>query len=105
MQTVISTVVFLLLLLGGIGFVFYPQQTFDLIDEVISPNRASVFDLERLERDGDRVLGWRRERVDTSLAECRTHALALKAAMTPSPMVRCVAYTKDMKQLRIIVIE
>lgn len=105
MQTVISTIVFVLLLLAGVGFVFYPEPTRDFIDSVISPNGARYFDLERLERDGDRVIGWRRERVDRSLSECRTHALALRAATSPTPMVRCVAYTKDSKQLRIVTID
>jgi hypothetical protein len=105
MPTIVSTITFILLLLASIGFVFFPDATHDLIDSVISPNKVRYVDLERLERDGDRVLGWRRERVATTVAECKRQASALKEALAPDTMVRCVAYTKDLRQLRIVPVE
>lgn len=91
MKTIIVTLVFVAFVVSGYVVLAYPDQVRAVSLSLFDHEHGRVIDLERLERDGERLVGWRRLAVFPREAACIAEARRLHER-DPAQRVRCMVY-------------
>lgn len=99
MKTFLVTLAFVLFVVCGFAVLTYPDQVRALALSLLDRETGRAIDLERLEQDGERLIGWRRLAVFPRESDCMAEARRLHDR-DPAQRVRCMIYDTHGRYLR-----